>query len=304
MAKHRTDLSFTSSHGTCQAWHYRPDNPANTRQPCIVMAHGMGGTRDAGLEPFAESFVAHGFAVFVFDYLYFGASSGDPRQLFSIKQQLADWRNAIACARQLPGVDPKKIALWGTSLSGGHVITIASCDPEIAAVSALAPMLDGRAGSRQYLRLAGLLRTMQFTATCLSDRLRAWLDMSPRHIPLIDPNGGLAVMPGRDAADGCRSIVPPNWRNEICPRYALALRTYRPINLMTKITCPVLIQICEHDELVANRPILTMTKADGGCTDVIQHPCGHFDVYYGLHFQNALENQIQFFKRTLMTDHR
>jgi len=98
------------------AWLYLPEHlPAP--YPCIVMGHGLGSTRDAGLEPYAIRFRDAGFAVLVFDYRYFGASGGTPRQLIWIPSQLEDWSAAIACARGLKEIDPARIALWGTSLS-------------------------------------------------------------------------------------------------------------------------------------------------------------------------------------------
>lgn len=297
MAEPRQDLTFASGSGTCHAWLYRPVGPPNATIPCILMAHGIGGTRDAGLEPFADRFAAAGFAVLLFDYLHFGASTGEPRQLFSVKQQLADWQHAIACARGLPGIDPQKIALWGTSFSGGHVIVTAAHDPRIAAVSALAPMMDGRAGLWLYLRSAGLLRLLEFTAMATCDRLRAWFPMPPLLIALVDRDEGLAVMHGRDAAAGCLSIAPPHWRNEICPRYALTIGIYRPLKLAAKITCPVLIQICEQDQLVSNKAVIATAKILGHNAEMIQFPCGHFGIYHGPHFENAIANQIEFFSR-------
>ena len=46
-------------------------------------------------------------------------------------------------ASRLPGVDPDRIVLWGTSWSGGHVVYAAAADPRIAAVIAQYPDLDG-----------------------------------------------------------------------------------------------------------------------------------------------------------------
>jgi predicted alpha/beta hydrolase len=48
------------------------------------MAHGLSGTRDASLEPYARRFADAGFYVVLFDYRYLGASeasvfrNGDP----------------------------------------------------------------------------------------------------------------------------------------------------------------------------------------------------------------------------------
>jgi len=60
-----------------------------------------------------------GFAVHVFDYRHFGASTGEPRQLLDIGRQHDDYRAVIAWARQLDGIDPDRIVLWGSSFSGG-----------------------------------------------------------------------------------------------------------------------------------------------------------------------------------------
>lgn len=103
-------------------------------RPCLVMAHGFGCTRDSGLQPFARRFSALGCDVLTFDYRGFGTSAGEPRQYVSHRRQRADWHAAVAFARTLPGVDAERIALWGTSYSGGHVLAVAADDPRIAAV--------------------------------------------------------------------------------------------------------------------------------------------------------------------------
>ena len=41
------------------------------------MAHGIGGTRDSGLLPFAEAFAEAGLDALLFDYRNFGDSTGE-----------------------------------------------------------------------------------------------------------------------------------------------------------------------------------------------------------------------------------
>lgn len=106
------------------------------------MAHGTTGTMDFGLERHAQRFAATGFAVLVFDCRHFGASEGQPRQLVNVGPQVADWRTAVRFAHSLPQVDPNRVALWGTSRSAGHVVSVAARDPRIAAVVAQLPFLD------------------------------------------------------------------------------------------------------------------------------------------------------------------
>lgn len=52
----RSNTEFRSQGLCCRAWHYQPRRAAKPTAggPAIVMAHGLGGTRDAGLEPFAD----------------------------------------------------------------------------------------------------------------------------------------------------------------------------------------------------------------------------------------------------------
>ena len=54
----------------------RRRSTADAGRPVVVMAHGLGGTKDSGLEPFAEALAAAGLDVLAFDYRGFGASSG------------------------------------------------------------------------------------------------------------------------------------------------------------------------------------------------------------------------------------
>ena len=52
-----TEFVFISHGERCAAWHLTADSDALTGQsgrPCVVMAHGFGGTRDSGLMAVAE----------------------------------------------------------------------------------------------------------------------------------------------------------------------------------------------------------------------------------------------------------
>ena len=64
-----------------------------------------------------------------------------------MRRQLEDWRNAITYARQLDGVDPDRIVLWGTSFAGAHAIRTAARDPRVAAVISQCPFTNGFAST-------------------------------------------------------------------------------------------------------------------------------------------------------------
>ncbi|MEH3052602.1 MAG: alpha/beta fold hydrolase [Patulibacter minatonensis] len=143
-APDRTDHWFTS-HGTrCAAWFYPAHGEADTPPPVVVMGHGLGGTRQMRLDGYARRFAAAGIAAVVFDYRGFGDSEGTPRQVVDVRQQLADRHAALAFVRSgaLP-VDASRVAIWGTSFGGGHVMQVAAEDEQLSAVVAQCPFSDG-----------------------------------------------------------------------------------------------------------------------------------------------------------------
>ena len=299
IAFQREDAGFHSQNALCRAWLYRPDASAGSCLPGIVMAHGLGGTREAGLAPYAEIFAAAGFVVLVFDYRHFGDSGGRPRQLVSIRRQLQDWENAIAYARRLPGVDPERIALWGSSFSGGHVIVAAARDRSVAALSAQGAMMDGWAALVNYWRYAGTTRLIRLAGLGLVDALRALAGRSPVTVPVIAKPGGLAAMSSPDAYAGYMALAPPGWRNELCARFALTLGAYRPIAHAPQVACPALIQVCRHDSVAPAPAAMATARRMGPRAELKVYDCGHFDIYTAPVFHEAVRDQLAFFDRAL-----
>src|ERR1044072_3402339 len=127
----RTDVTFPSGGTSCAAWLYRPDGVENP--PIVVLAHGFAGFRELRLDAYAERFAQAGYAALVFDYRHWGASGGEARPVLDIKAQQADWRAAIAFARNLEGIDTSRVVGWGTSFGGGHVLDLAAADHGLAA---------------------------------------------------------------------------------------------------------------------------------------------------------------------------
>ena len=135
----RHDLTFTSGGDLVAAWHYPPASGAGST--CVVMAHGFSLTRHDGLPQYAQAFADAGVHALVFDHRHLGDSGGDRRQRFRRSEQLEDWRNAIAFARTIDGVD--QVVLWGFSFSGGHAVTLAAARDDVAGLLVIAPFVDG-----------------------------------------------------------------------------------------------------------------------------------------------------------------
>ena len=139
---------------------------------------------------FAERFAAGGLAALVFDYRYLGVSGGEPRQLIDTRRQRVDLRHAVEFARSRPDVDATRIALWGNSLGGSHVIHAAAEDTEIAAIVANVPGLDLFRGFKgryvpSHIRIRKrsiLLATFRLLAAAVLDSIRGAIGVSPYYI--------------------------------------------------------------------------------------------------------------------------
>src|ERR1700752_2527008 len=107
----RLDVAFPSSGEVCRAWLFLPDTK---RPPLVILGHGLGGTREYGLEPYAQRFADAGIAALVFTYRHFGDSGGHPRQLLDIKRQLDDWDAAIAWVKARRDVGGPPIPVRGS----------------------------------------------------------------------------------------------------------------------------------------------------------------------------------------------
>jgi fermentation-respiration switch protein FrsA (DUF1100 family) len=291
----RSDVTFISGGVPCAAWLYRPDS-AQERAPLIVMAHGFSATRECRLDAYAERFAAAGLGVLLFDYRYFGASGGEPRQLLDIRAQHADYRAAIAFARSLPWVDPARIALFGSSFSGGHALAVAAGDPRLAAVAIQGPFTDGLA----TLPTLGWRNVARATAAGLRDQLGALLGRPPQLVPAVAAPGEFAVMATVDAKAGFEAIVPPDslWRNEIAARVLLRVATYRPGLAAARLKMPLLACVCDRDSLCpAERTVRLVSRAPRA--EVRRYPIGHFDIYTGEPFERAVREQTEFYLRVL-----
>lgn len=291
------------SHGTrCAAWylHTRSDALTGERgRPCVVMAHGFGATRDAGLLPFAERFVEAGADALVFDYRGYGTSDGTPRQDVAHLRHRQDYHAALAHARGLPGVDRERIVLWGSSYSGGHVVPVAAKDGQVAAVISQGAAMDGLAALLEIGRYAGIGQLAKLTAHGLRDVVGTLLGRPPHLIPVVGPPGSLAAVTADGAEVGYQSIMGPTFRNEMCARGALFIPLNRPVTAASRLRAPIFLVVAEHDNICPPAAVRAVAAKAGAGAEVLALPSGHFDIYTGEMFARSVAAQVDFLQRTL-----
>jgi len=257
-----------------------------TRHPAIVMAHGWGGVRAHLNSAYAPQFAAAGFVVLTFDYRGWGDS--DSRLVLVVKEpepgadglitvrakpvrrvvdpivQTRDIVSAIDFISGEPAVDNARIALWGTSYAGGHVVYVAARDKRVRAIVAQ----------------VGYMGVSQ----------RSFADQARRRA-VQKARGEIAPLP--DDLD----CIP---RLRGCPDLAKTIN-YRPIALADRITVPTLIIDAEGEELfdrIANgRAVYDIVKARA-VADYVLFQGSHYDIY-NRHRATAIERAIAWFETHL-----
>ena len=295
-------LSFASSGDHCAASYLSASTDVLAGPhgwPCVVMAHGFGGTRDCGLLPFAEGFAAAGLDVVAFDYRGFGDSTGSPRQLVSHRRQRRDYHAAIAAARKMSRVDPERIVLWGTSYSGGHVVAVAAQDRRVAAAISMTPAMDGVLALAQMARTASPREMRGAITNGLRDALRGATGRAPHHVPIVGRRGSAAVFTAPGAEEALVALAGPAWRNAVCARSVFGLPFNRPIRSAPRLECPLLIQVGTEDTIAPPDGARRAAAKAGPRAELREYPVDHLDVYDGPGRDELLTDQIDFARRAV-----
>lgn len=287
--------TFDVAGTVCSGHLYLP--AGSSPRPCVVMCPGFGGTQDTpALIAAAEAFAEAGYIAMTFDYRGFGLSGGEPRQLVDIPAQLDDIRAAIQHVRGQPRAAADQIVLWGSSLGGGHAITVAAQDARIAAVLTQVPFNGfpkaGQGPPRSTRSTVGLLSAI------LLDRARGALGLSPHYIPAVGEENAVAVMASAGASQTVAAMHSPTWQNRIAPRGVLQMMRYKPGDHVRQLRAPLLVCIAEQDQETVGE-LTTALAHDAPHGELIGYPCTHFEIYHPHIRAQVISDQLRFLSRTL-----
>jgi fermentation-respiration switch protein FrsA (DUF1100 family) len=299
----RQDIEFNAEGTTLRGWLYTPDEGSGLF-PTIVMAHGFSAVKEMYLDRFAEVFASAGLAALVFDNRNFGASDGEPRYEIDPWAQVRDYRHAITYAGTRSEVDRRRIGVWGSSYSGGHVIVLGAIDKRVKCVVSQVPLTSG------YQNILRLVRADLIAQTRMlfdQDRESRFAGNPPAMIPVVtnDPMG-LAALPTTDSYQWfveTGDTRAPAWKNEVTVRTVEMLMEYEPGSYVERVSpTPLLMVIAEHDHLaVADLAFEAFNRAREPKKLVIL-PGGHFDAYVGQGFEIASKAARDWFVNHLMAE--
>ncbi|WP_433890070.1 alpha/beta hydrolase [Streptomyces sp. CA-111067] len=291
----REAVRFASAGTDCAAWHYPTRNGA-----CVIMAGGFAVTKEPATNLFARRFHEAGYGVLAFDYRRIGESGGEPRQVVRNGDQVADWHAAIEFARTLPGVDPARIAVWGFSLSGGHVIKVAAQSPDVAAAIAQTPNPDGQVVARNALRHQKPGAMLRFTGLAVIDSIVGVFGRPALTVPLGGPPGSVSALTTPDVVEtdqalGAANGGSSNWLPAVAARSALASGFYRPGRYASQVRCPLLVVVCDQDQSAVPGPALQVAE-DAPRGELVRLPGMHYAPFLAAH-EEAVAAQLAFLER-------
>ena len=214
----RREVSFPSGGASCAAWLYsaqngaegadRGDGPRPHRDAARRPRRLRRALRRSRLPRRSSSTTAG------------SATAAASRTCFEPARQLEDWRAAIAFARSLPGVDPDRVATFGSSMGGGNALAAAAGDARVAAAISQVPFLDLRPPG------APLIPARSPRGCCGPPRRGA-------HLPAVGQPDEAAFINAPGSEAGWRHVVAigedSRWRNRVSARWLLGRRTARSV---------------------------------------------------------------------------
>jgi uncharacterized protein len=114
--------------------HIPADLNKGERRPAFIVMHGFGGSNQGGQGAWAARALAQwGYVCLQFEFRGCGESEGERGRILCL-EEAADASNAISYLECRPEVDPKRIALCGSSLGAAVAIHAAGTDGRAAAL--------------------------------------------------------------------------------------------------------------------------------------------------------------------------
>lgn len=267
---------------------------AAVSSPIVIMAHGFSATINGMVaDCYAEIFHQAGFAVLLYDHRNFGISEGTPRQEIDPYGQARGYRSAIDYVATLPGIDARRIAIWGDSLSGGAVIAVCAVDPRVAAIVSQVPACGSEfpPSDRDGSLFEGMRRS-----------LLDGYDAQP--LP-VTRRGPMPVVSFDQA--GTPSLLTPitayrwfieyggrhgtNWQNSATLIVSGEPAPWKPAVCAAHINAPSLFVIARDDEMPGADPSVARMAFDSAPSpkELLEIEGGHFGL---LHYPSALFDEV------------
>ncbi len=302
----RRAVIFPSEGETLRGWLYFPaDLKPGRKLPAIVTANALSGIKEINLPQYAERFAAAGLVTVIFDYRYWGESSGEPRFHVAPVEFRTDISAALTFLAELPEVDPNRIGGWGISMGGQHMLFLATWEPRFRAIVATSTgisnptqetPLSPEAAKAKYNQMVEAAKTeREGRAKAGIKTLQAWCSR---------PQEG-CLLPVEEAYnwyEKAKSTFAPTWENKMTSTSFQNLIADDPVFAIHLAKAPILIVHPDRDVVPVDNVLFYFKRAPEPKRLVI--PGGlHTSTYVdGSNMEMAAFEAITWFKQYLSED--
>lgn len=292
-------VSFPSYDLTIRGTLYIPEGKHDTPLPAVALGHGWGMVAGGDLEDYARVIASRGIVCLTFDYRRLGKSEGEPRQEIDPSWQQEDYRAAVTYLCSRSEVDPKRIGIWGSSYSGGHVLVVGATDARVRCVVSQVPTISGYEAGLRKTHPNNLQALHDFFA---EDRLARLRGEPPRTMKQVGLDGEANVAyPGQESYDYMMGQAKrcPEWRNEVTVRSLELARAYGPGRWIDRIgPKPLLMIVAETDRQTPTDLQLDAFNRAREPKKLLIIKGGHYAVYT-THFEQTSKAAADWFEQYL-----
>jgi len=272
----KREVWFQCNGTRCHGLLYKPlENKGKDGNPGLVMAMGFGMVKEAHADDYAPIFAEEGFTVLVFDYRRWGKSEGEPRQALYPLDQVSDYRCAIRYLQDSGLIDPGKVCVWGTSFSGGHVLTLlAFPQPGVSCGIAQVPNVYTYRTALEYF---GSLEPVMMLA---EQGRKQCCNGQPAYIPIVSREGPSVIMTDEAYEYYTQHAAKfETFVNRITLDSIDQVLAYNPGDYAHLIKKPLLMIIAKKDKTTPPQLAKEIASKIPGSVSIEEFEVGHFDIY-------------------------
>jgi fermentation-respiration switch protein FrsA (DUF1100 family) len=130
---------------------YTPANYEPQRQyPAVAVAHPNGGVKEQTAGLHAQRLAEDGYITITADASFQGASGGEPRNVDKPAHRTEDIHGMADYITRYPGVDGRRLGLFGICGGGGYSLKAAQTDKRFKAIATLSMFNSGRVRRNGY----------------------------------------------------------------------------------------------------------------------------------------------------------
>lgn len=271
------NVFFYSDGARIAGYLFTPENwkPGGTPRPGVLVLAGYSGNTQADCTHMMKRLCAEGWFVFGFDYRGFGNSEGQ-RNRHRPLEQAQNTFDALTYMQTVPGIDPERLGIYGTSFGCANGIWVAAHDERVKCLVTSVGVTNGEHWMRSIRRpwewLAFKERVLQ------EARQRVVTGKAT-----LVPNGEIMLRDPASQRQREMHIAQGHTfqSEERDLESAEAVMRYRPDWVVDKISPrPVLMIYAEHDNLVPPAQQLSCYAKCGEPKKLVKLlKAGHYDSY-------------------------